>query len=103
MRIHAIALLSLLTATAASADTADSSRRKLYEIDKNAALGEFGTAEQSACLQAFEARYRRLFTLDGTLAFSDRVSETVYDRLFWNGDGSMRRGVAFTAPVSGKG
>ena len=84
----------------ACADTPSSVRQKFYEIDKAAALGEFGDTEKSACLQAFQGRYQQRVQRDGDLAFSDRVSETIYDRLFWNGDSSLRRGVAFTAPVS---
>lgn len=75
-------------------------RQQLFESDKAAALAGFDAAQKQACLKAFDSRYQSHYTLIGALAFDEPLSQGVYDRLFWKGEGSLHRGLAFTGFVT---
>lgn len=75
-------------------------RQKLFEMDKARALSGFDAAQEQACIRAFGSRYQSRYALSGALAFDESLSLSAYDRLFWKGQGNLRRGVIFTASVS---
>jgi hypothetical protein len=69
-----------------------------YETDRQAVLAAFAPSHKADCLSAFGKRYRQQFSAPGELVFSDLVSQSAYDTLFWNGS-SRQRGVVFAASV----
>lgn len=92
--------LSLCAALPSWAASDESQRRQtLFEMDKTAALADFDSAQQQACLQAFRSRYSAHYTPSGALAFNEALSLIGYDRLFWKGERSSHRGLIFTGMV----
>ena len=103
MRLFALPLgiiTGLCISTAAWADNENNLRQKLYEIDKHTALTEFNDTQKQACLKAFTQRYQSQYNLQGELAFNEPLSMGTYDRLFWNGNGSLHRGLIFAGSVT---
>jgi hypothetical protein len=75
-------------------------RQKLFEMDKVAALVDFDTAQKQACVSAFSSRYQSRYALSGALTLNEPFSLAAYDRLFWKGEGSLRRGLIFVGSVT---
>ena len=50
-------------------------------------------------MKAFDQRYQAKYILTSPLAFDESMSQITYDLIFWKGEGSLHRGLVFSASV----